>query len=169
MGVTGSAGRLGRRSTALLAIVAVVGLIGSACSKSGTSGPATESVFVQKFRFHGMPTTLSSGQVIINFTNRESLPITHEMVVIGLPQGKSAQDVINDAKAKQAASEDDWLHFGEIGEVDTGATISGVFDLPAGTYALACWQDGKLGGGKGRGLFPSAKRCSTRKLAMRSK
>ena len=151
MGVTGSAGRLGRRSTALLAIVAVVGLIGSACNtSSGTSGPATMSVFVQKFRFHGMPTTLSSGQVIINFTNRESLPITHEMVLISLPSGKKASDVVAAAKATDTKSEDQWLHFGEIPEVDTGATKSGLFDLPAGTYALACWQTGNLGGGEGK-------------------
>ena len=92
----------------------------------------------------------ASGNLTIDFSNRESLPITHEMVLVSLPQGKSKQDIISDASKKGAKSEDDWLHFGEIPEVDSGATKAQVFDLPAGTYALACWQNGNLGGGTGK-------------------
>src|SRR5438270_804638 len=79
------------------------------------------------------------GNCVLNFTNRESLPITHELVLISLPSGKSAQDVISAARATGPASEDKWLHFGEIPDVNSGATKAQTFDLPAGTYAFACW------------------------------
>jgi hypothetical protein len=68
---------------------------------------------------------------------------------VALPSGKTVDDLAADAKAKGPDSEDDWLHFGEIGEVNTGATGVGTFQLPAGNYAIACWQEGKAGGGKG--------------------
>jgi uncharacterized cupredoxin-like copper-binding protein len=85
----------------------------------------------------------------IVFSNNESFDITHEMVVVAIPSGKTLDDLVADAKAKGVDSEADWLHFGEIGEVDTGATGVGTFNLPPGNYAIACWQDGKAGGGKG--------------------
>jgi uncharacterized cupredoxin-like copper-binding protein len=114
-------------------------------SNSGT-GLTTYNVSVQKFKYSGFPDTIKSGPTLIAFSNHESVPITHEMVVVGLPAGKTAQDVIDDAKKKGDKSEDDWLHFGEIGEVNTGATIAGVFSLPPGNYALACWQTGTPSG-----------------------
>jgi hypothetical protein len=117
----------------------------TAASSSG-SGMTTYNVGVQKFKYSGLPDSIKSGPVLIAFSNHETFPITHEMVVVGLPSGKSAQDVIADAKKKRDDSEDDWLHFGEIGEVNTGATIAGVFSLPPGTYALACWQSGTPAG-----------------------
>ena len=144
--------RLGRGAM-VVAAAAVLVLLASSCSKSSNTtsgGSPSYSVFVQKFRFHGLPTTVPSGNLTVDFSNRESLPITHEMVLVSLPQGKSKQDIISDANKKGAKSEDDWLHFGEIPEVDSGATKAQVFDLPAGTYALACWQNGNLGGGTGK-------------------
>jgi hypothetical protein len=33
--------------------------------------------------------------------------------------------------------------------VNTGSTHAGVFSLPPGTYALACFEKGKIGGGEG--------------------
>jgi hypothetical protein len=113
----------------------------AASSDSGT-GLTTYNVSVQKFKYSGMPDSIKSGPVLVAFSNHESFPITHEMVVVGLPSGKSAQDVIAAAKATGDKSEDGWLHFGEIGEVNTGATIANVFSLPPGTYAMACWQTG---------------------------
>ena len=134
-------------------VLSAVAIAGSACSKSPasttSSGPTVYSVFVQKFRFHGLPASVKAGNFTIDFSNRESLPITHEMVLISLPSGKTSQNVIDDAKTGGTKSEDEWLHFGEIPEVDTGATKAGLFDLPAGTYAIACWQTGNLGGGEG--------------------
>ena len=130
------------------ALVGVVALAGSACSKG--SSQTVYSVFVQKFRYHGAPTTIKSGNFTVDFSNRESLPITHELVVIAIPSGKSGQDVIDAGKSGGEDSEDGWLHFGEIGDVDTSATIVGNFDLPPGNYAFACWQKGNLGGGEGQ-------------------
>ncbi len=113
-----------------------------AATSSSNTGLTTYNVSVQKFKYSGMPDSVKSGPVLIAFSNHESFPITHEMVVVAIPSGKSDQDVITAAKQKGDASEDDWLHFGEIGEVNTGATIAGVFSLPPGTYAMACWQTG---------------------------
>jgi hypothetical protein len=129
-------------------------LVGTACSKSSSSTEAT-TIFVQKFRYHGMPTTLKSGIHQFVFENRESLSITHEMIPIALPSGKTAQDVINDAKGPAdatpgAGSEDEWLHIGgDFGAADTGASVVEWLFLPPGTYAIACWQTGNLGGGEG--------------------
>jgi hypothetical protein len=140
------------RTAVVLACALALGLALTSCAKghttstaattSGGTGLTTYDVSVQKFKYGGMPDSIKSGPALIAFSNKETFPITHEMVVVGLPAGKSAQDIIDDAKAKGDKSEDDWLHFGEIGEVNTGATIAGVFSLPPGTYALACWQTG---------------------------
>jgi hypothetical protein len=114
------------------------------------AGIPVYQVSVSKFTYQGMPDTVPAGKPFtLAFTNKESFPITHELVVVALPSGKSLADLVADAKAKGPDSEDDWLHFGEIGEVNTGATGVGTFQLPAGNYAIACWQDGKAGGGKG--------------------
>src|SRR5207302_8768090 len=125
-----------------LAVVGAVMLAGSACSKSSSSNTPTATVFVQKFRYHGMPTTIKSGVVTFLFENRESLPITHEMIPVSLPAGKTAQDIINDTKAKgkdadgAAVAEDDWLHIGgDFGAADTGASVVETLFLPPGTYA----------------------------------
>jgi hypothetical protein len=107
-------------------------------------------VSVSKFIFSGMPDTVPADKPFsVVFSNREAFPITHEFVMIGIPAGKTLDDVIADAKAKGADGEADWLHFGEIADMDTGATKVNTFDLPAGNYAITCWQDGKAGGGKG--------------------
>jgi uncharacterized cupredoxin-like copper-binding protein len=137
----------------VLGCTLVLGLALTGCAKghtttntkaaaSSATGLTTYNVSVQKFKYSGMPDTIKSGPALIAFSNHETFPITHEMVVVGLPSGKTSQDVINDAKQKGDKSEDDWLHFGEIGEVDTGASIAGVFSLPPGNYAIACWQTG---------------------------
>jgi hypothetical protein len=136
----------------LVVVAAVFALVSTGCSKSSSSdsGTTLTTVFVQKFRFHGMPTTLPSGLHQLLFQNKESLPIAHEMIPVALPAGKTAQDIINDTKAKGADAEDDWLHIGgDFGTADTGAGVVETLYLPPGTYALACWQTGNLGGGKG--------------------
>jgi uncharacterized cupredoxin-like copper-binding protein len=143
--------------TTLVATVCTALALGG-CAKGRTETTTTKApqgvpvyqVSVSKFTFQGMPDTVPADKPFtIAFTNKESFEITHEMVVVGLPSGKSLEDLVADAKAKGPDSEDDWLHFGEIGEVNTGATGVGTFQLPAGNYAIACWQEGKAGGGKG--------------------
>ena len=95
-----------------------------------------------------MPATLPSGIHQLLFQNKESFPITHEMIPVALPSGKTAADVIADAKSKGPASEDEWLHIGgDFGSVDTGASIVETLDLPPGNYAIACWQTGTQTGG----------------------
>ena len=136
----------------VLAVAAVFALMSAACSKSDNSSSGSSSlttVFVQKFRYHGMPATVSAGYHQFLFQNKESFQITHEMIPIALPSGKSAQDVIGDANTKGADSEDDWLHIGgDFGSVDTGAGIVETIYLPPGTYAIACWQTGTTSGGE---------------------
>ena len=135
------------RAIRIVGLVAVLLLVGTACSKGrGGSGVTAYDVFVQKFRFNSMPASLPTGNLQINFTNRESFPIVHEMILLQLPSGKTPTDLINSAKVKGCAGgeacESQYLHFGEIPDVSTGATRSSVFNLPPGHYFLACWQQG---------------------------
>jgi uncharacterized cupredoxin-like copper-binding protein len=139
-----------------IAVVALVALALAGCSKgqakgqeASTAGLPVYKASVQKFKYSGMPTSIKSGESIITLTNRESGEITHEFVLLALPSGKSANDIAADAKKKGDTAEEDFLSFGEVGEVNTGSTHAGVFSLPPGTYALACFEKGKIGGGEG--------------------
>ena len=130
-----------------LAVVALVPLVLVACSNNSSSSSGTpqpdETIFVQKFRFHGMPTSIPSGVHEFLFQNRESFTITHEMIPVALPPGKTAQDIIAGAKANGPDDEDNWLHIGgDFGAADTGASVVEWLDLPPGNYAIACWQTG---------------------------
>jgi hypothetical protein len=149
-----------RRWKVLLAIPVGL-LLATSCSSNNTTtgggGIPTQAVFAQKFRFHGLPANLSSGNMIIDFSNRENLPILHEMILLALPQGQSKQDVIDDAKAKGPDAEGDYTSFGEIGEVFTGSTKAQTFDLPAGTYVLACFEQGNLGDPEAKGKTHAAR------------
>ena len=134
----------------LFAIVAVLALVGTACSKSSeSSAPSVTTVFAQNFKYNGMPASLSSGIHEFLFQNKESFQITHEMIPVALPAGKTADDVIAEAKSKGAASEDEWLHIGgDFGPADTGAGVVETLNLPPGNYAIACWQTGTQSGGE---------------------
>jgi len=137
---------------AVVAAVFVFALAMTGCSSSSSSsgGAITPNatIYVQNFQYHNVPATLPSGIVTLLFQNQETFPITHEMIPIQLPTGKTAQDVINEAKAKGPASEDEWLHIGgDFGTADTGAGLVEVLNLPPGNYAFACWQTGTQSGG----------------------
>jgi uncharacterized cupredoxin-like copper-binding protein len=136
--------------------IAVVALALAGCAKGKAEGtaasPAGLPVYkasVQKFKYSGMPASIKAGESIITLTNRESGEITHEFVLLALPSGKSANDIAADAKKKGDKAEEDFLSFGEVAEVNTGSTHAGIFSLPPGTYALACFEKGKIGGGEG--------------------
>ena len=135
-----------RRAAGAVALAAVLMLVGSACSKGRGGSVTSYGVFAQKFRYNGMPASIKTGNIQINFSNRESFSIVHEMIVAELPSGKTAQDVIQSAAVPGCAGggpcESQYLHFGEVDDVSTGATISQVFSLPPGNYFLACWQQG---------------------------
>ena len=141
-------------------------LIAAGCSKGNsasapttspaTSAPAaggvpTYAVTVQNFTYHGMPSSVPANTpIVVSFTNKESFEIDHEFVVLQLPAGKTAQDVINDAKKKGAKAEDDWIHYADSGDplpTNFGTTVT--MDLAPGTYVATCWQTGKAGGGTG--------------------
>jgi len=153
----GDEGRRSRPGWLGVLWIAVVALALAGCSKGQASGQETASTAglpvykasVQKFKYSGMPTSIKSGESIITLTNRESGEITHEFVLLALPSGKSANDIAADAKKKSDKAEEDFLSFGEVADVNTGSTHAGVFSLPPGTYALACFETGKIGGGEG--------------------
>ena len=148
-----------RRSsvTAAVALAAALALVSVSCSKGRnttvvSSGPHLISIYVQKFRYHGVPSTLKAGYTQFWFQNKESFPITHEMIPIALPAGKSATDVQALAKSDGPSSEDTWLHIGgDMNSVDTGASVIETLYLPPGNYAVACWQTGKANGAPGEG------------------
>ena len=130
------------------ALVGVLLLVATGCSKSSDSQTPLTTIFVQQFKYHGVPTTLPAGVNQLLFQNKESFPITHEMIPIALASGQTAQDVIDGAKANGPDDEDNWLHIGgDFGAVDTGAGIVEWLNLPPGTYAFACWQTGTQSGG----------------------
>lgn len=144
----------------IVGLVVVVVLVASACSKSSDSGSGTPSsapalpvynVSAQGFGFIGLPTSIPSGNMLINFSNKESFPITHEMILKQMPAGKTVQDIVDSAKVPGceggAECESQYLAFGEIAGVDTGASLANVFDLPSGNYFLACWETGTQDGG----------------------
>jgi hypothetical protein len=133
----------------VLALSAALVLVGTACSKSNDSGSSeVTTVFAQNFSFHGMPDTISSGIHEFLFQNKESFMITHEMIPVAIPEGKTSDDIISEAKANGPSSEDDWLHIGgDFGAADTGAGVVEWLDLPPGNYAIACWQTGTQSGG----------------------
>jgi hypothetical protein len=142
--------RFGSRSVALACLAALAALAVPACSNNSnesSSGPALTTIFVQKFRYHGMPATLSAGLHEFLFQNKESFPITHEMIPVALPSGKTADDIQSEAKTKGPESEDEWLHIGgDFGPADTGAGVVELVYFPAGNYAIACWQTGRPNG-----------------------
>jgi hypothetical protein len=134
----------------VFAVAAMLALVSTACSKSSSSSSELTTVFVQKFRFHGMPTTLPAGLHQFLFQNKESFQIDHEMIPVALSSGKTAQDIVADAKANGPDSEDSWLHIGgDFGTAATGAGVVETLYLPPGNYAMACWQTGTSTGGEG--------------------
>jgi hypothetical protein len=124
----------------------------AACSNSSSSAGGSEpdaTIFVQNFKYNGVPSTLSSGIVTLLFQNKESFEITHEMIPIQLPSGKTSDDVISEAKTNGPESEDGWLHIGgDFGAISTDASLVETLYLPPGTYAFACWQTGTQSGGE---------------------
>jgi hypothetical protein len=132
--------------------IALLAAFTPACSNDNNSSTETTpvtKVFVQKFRYHGMPKTLSAGFHEFLFENKESFPITHEMIPVALPSGKTPEDIQADAKTIGPDSEDEWLHIGgDFGPADTDAGVVEWLYLPPGNYAIACWQTGTQSGGE---------------------
>lgn len=123
---------------------------GSGSTETAAASAPTYDVSVTKFTYSGMPSTVPANKpFLVSFTNRESFSIIHEFVVVRVPKGKTADDVVADAKKKGDKSEDDWVHVGDSGDIETGGSVVIPLDLPPGNYVAACWQTGKAGGGSG--------------------
>ena len=156
------------RSVPIMTIAAcAVLVIAVGCSKSGggaapsasptasasaaAAGIPAYNVFVKNFTYHGMPSTVPADKpIVVSFTNKESFEIDHEFVVLKLPAGKTAQDVINDAKKNGPNAEDHWIHVADSGDpLPTNSGHAVAMDLPPGNYVATCWQTGKAGGGTG--------------------
>src|SRR5438093_9866317 len=77
------------------ALAAVVMMVAGGCSnnsEAASSSTPTASIFVQNFKYNGVPSTLPTGVIVqLLFQNKESFPITPEMIPVALPEGKSAQ------------------------------------------------------------------------------
>jgi hypothetical protein len=120
-------------------------------ASQAVAGVPVYDVFVKNFTYHGMPSSVPANKTImVSFTNKESFEIDHEFVVLRLTNGKTAKDVINDAKKKGDKGEDDWIHYADSGDplpTNYGTTVT--MDLAPGTYVATCWQTGKAGGGTG--------------------
>ncbi len=123
----------------------------STAAPAGAGAPASYNVFVQNFTYHGMPSSVPANKpIVVGFINKESFEIDHEYVVLRLPAGKTAQDVIADAKKNGPNAEDNWIHYADSGDpLPTNSGTAVTMDLAPGTYVATCWQTGKAGGGTG--------------------
>ena len=134
-----------------------IGMISEFTASTSVGAEATAqagtiySVSVKNFIFQGMPANVPANKPFeVTFINDEAFPILHEFVVLKLPLGKTAQDVVNDAKKKGPKAEDDWVHVADSGAaLPVGATALVRMDLRPGNYVATCWQTGKVGGGTG--------------------
>jgi hypothetical protein len=145
----GAASRVIPVAVGVAVLIAALVIVSFRPNDRSAAGPRLMKVSTVDFRYHGLPKVVHPGLFQVAFSNQEGFPFRHEMVVVSLQPGQTAETLAADAKANGTDSEDHYLHFGEIGDVDTGATLVGTFDLPPGTYALACWQTGQPGGGVG--------------------
>ena len=74
------------------------------------------SVSVKNFTFQGMPATVQANQPFeVTFINDEAFPILHEFVVLKLPPGDTAQDVVERRQEEGPEAEDDWAHVADSG------------------------------------------------------
>ncbi|MEP6759496.1 MAG: hypothetical protein ABJB55_09895 [Actinomycetota bacterium] len=150
--MAGSVHRGWKLTAAVFGVFLAASVVSSCSSSSSSGGSGTAlaaTIFVQNFKYNNVPTSVPAGINTFLFQNQESFPITHEMIPIALPDGKTAQDVIDGATANGPSDEDSWLHIGgDFGAVDTGAGILVSLNLPPGNYAFACWQTGTQSGGE---------------------
>ena len=98
---------------------------------------------VQNFTYHGMPSSCRrTSRSSSEFQNKESFEIDHEYVVLETTAGKTAQDVINDAKKNGPDAEDSWIHYADSGDplpTNYGTAVTMV--LAPGTYVATVLAD----------------------------
>ena len=145
----GSAARVLPVAIGVVALIVSVVIVSFRSGDAPAPGTPVYRVSSMDFRYHGLPRSIPPGLFQVAFSNQEGFPFHHEMVVVALQPGQTAQTLVEDAKETADQSEDHYLAFGEIEGTATGATLVGTFDLPPGTYALGCWFSGEPGGGEG--------------------
>jgi hypothetical protein len=109
------------------------------------------SVEARNLGFDAMPSIVPANrQFQLAFTNNETFKTTDNLVVLRLPPGKTAQDVVNDAKQKGVKAERDWVAVGDSTDpLPVGASGVVTLDLRPGNYVVTSWETGKAGGGTG--------------------
>ena len=85
-------GHRGWKLTAAAFGVFMVASVVTSCSSSSDSGGGgitpTATIFVQNFKYNGVPATVSTGINTFLFQNQESFEITHEMIPIAVAGGE---------------------------------------------------------------------------------
>jgi hypothetical protein len=109
------------------------------------------SVESRNLAFDAMPSVVPANREFqLAFLNNELFKTTDNMVVLKLPPGKTAQDVINDAKQKGLKAQGDWVSVGTSGDpLPVGGSAVLTLDLKPGNYVATSWETGKQGGGTG--------------------
>jgi len=120
-------------------------------AQAAAAGIPLYSTEARNFAFDAVPSVVLADRPIqFSFTNNETSPVTHEMVVLRLPVGKTAKDVVADAKKKGVKAKADWKDVGDTGgPVEVGSSAVVTMNLKPGNYVATCWQTGKVGGGTG--------------------
>jgi len=120
-------------------------------AQAAAAGIPLYSTEARNFAFDAVPSVVPADRPIqFSFTNNETSPVTHEMVVLRLPVGKTAKDVVADAKKNGVKAKADWKDVGDTGgPVEVGSSAVVTMNLKPGNYLATCWQTGKVGGGTG--------------------
>jgi uncharacterized cupredoxin-like copper-binding protein len=125
--------------------LAAVALAACGSSSSGGGSASGDDVSVDlgkatEFSVVAAPGKATSGNV--TFTVKNDGKIHHEMVVVPLATGASAQSL----KTSSGEANEDGSP-GEIDGIDPGQTKSVTLDLKPGTYVLLCNEPGHFAGG----------------------
>ena len=109
------------------------------------------SVEARNLGFDAFPSIVPANrQFQLALFNDETFKTTDNLVVLKLPPGKTAQDVVDDAKKRGVKAEGDWDSIGNSSDpVPVHASTVVTLDLPPGNYVATSWQTGKAGGGTG--------------------
>ena len=109
------------------------------------------SVEARNLNFDAFPSLVPANrQFQLALFNDETFKTTDDLVVLKLPAGKTAQDVVNDAKKKGVKAQGDWVNVvGSSDPLPVGASAVVTLTLPPGNYAATSWTTGKAGGGTG--------------------
>ena len=109
------------------------------------------SVEARNLNFDAMPSIVPANrQFQLALFNNETFKTTDNLVVLKLPAGKTAQDVVDDAMKKGVKAEADWVQVGNSSDplpVHGSAVVT--LNLKPGNYVVTSWETGKAGGGTG--------------------